>query len=140
MPRAKWWIAFGMKRLPWHILTMMLVLSLSLGAGFTGLKLTSHALAQVGLTEFVICASDSDSGVSTVVVDRTGAEVDPDATDGCAHCADCSLVSLAALLPLPQVPSDALRGEIHFNAMTPIAPRAARVWHPSRGPPMQSKV
>ena len=123
-----------------HIFSALLSLSLVLGAGSVGFKRTAHALVQAGLTEIVICSTESESGDKTVRIDRHGHEVDPSSAADCGHCGDCSLLqNIASFAPLAGT-AQAPHRTPDFTALSPMLPRAARVPHLSRGPPMTSKV
>lgn len=71
------------------ILNCALIASLVLGAASAGYLRTSHAIANSGLTDIVICGSE---GIRTVTLDRHGKPVERQA--GCAHCSDCTLISV----------------------------------------------
>jgi len=118
-------------------LSLILAASLGLAAGFGGYLKTAHDLARAGQQTITICGG---SGAQSLVLDAQGNPVSPQQSQECAHCADCSLVPLAALFAPFSVVADAARGEPGFMALTSLPIRALRVWHPSRGPPFQSKV
>lgn len=127
----------GMTRLLFHILSVVLTLSLILGTGVGGYKRMSHAMASAGMTEIVICSSD---GASAIQLDRNGNEVDAGSTGICAHCADCSLVPIVAFLDRDSTSGVASDAADKFIALTVLPAPISRVEHPSRGPPIISKV
>lgn len=126
-----------MTRLTHTFLTLILSLSLLLGAGAGGYKRTAHAMARVGVTQIVICATE---GAETVQIDRNGNAISPSSTTQCDHCADCSLVPLATLTALSDIPAVAMRADTVSAALTILPVRVERVASPSRGPPSKSKV
>lgn len=67
------------------MLSLVLVLSLILGAGVGGYLRTAHEIAAAGQVTLVICG---ESGAETLTLDRDGNVVE---TQGgaCAHCGAC---------------------------------------------------
>lgn len=79
-----------MKRGIFPILSFVLIASLVLGAASAGYLRTSHAIANSGLTDIVICGSE---GIRTITLDGDGNPVERQV--GCAHCSDCTLSPVA---------------------------------------------
>ncbi|NVO25380.1 hypothetical protein [Donghicola mangrovi] len=67
------------------LLSLVLVLSLMLGAGVGGYLRTAHEIAAAGQVTLVICGK---SGAETLTLDRDGNAVDPQGRT-CAHCGAC---------------------------------------------------
>lgn len=67
------------------MLSLVLVLSLLLGAGVGGFQRSAHGLAAAGQVTLVICGA---KGAETVTLDRHGNVTDPEA-NACLHCPGC---------------------------------------------------
>lgn len=106
-------MASGMRPLITPILCLILAMSMSASAYAGSTVRLSHALAQTGTTDIVICGTD---GPQSITLNVQGQPVSPRDL-GCDHCADCQLIAFA--VPVGRV---ALTSPVWRSAEAACAP------------------
>lgn len=119
------------------LLSLILAAGLWVSTGLDGYVRATHALAQAGQVQLVICGS---SGVEEITLNRDGTQVPSEKTNICTHCADCSVTPIAQLGAEHLQIFHSSQIDVLVSAIVPEFIHSHKVWRPSRGPPLQSKV
>lgn len=113
------------------LLSLILALSLVLGAGVGGYLRSAHALAAAGQVSLVICG---EGGAKTVTLDRDGNAVDPQG-GACAHCSACLGTADFMLPVLARLDAPIVARRDVEPVTARLSPSQDRRASPSRDPP-----